>query len=117
MNFIKEVGKKLRELHDSNRIAQAKIKAHRRQKNEALKNAMFAGTGIRLDLNKKRSMNDVMLWLHSIIAVALFAGTIYLLMINYFAKGQKPFYGAIFLTFLVPIIYLLAVHFLSKKRK
>jgi hypothetical protein len=117
MNFIKIIGKKLRELRDSNRIAQAKIKAHKRQQNEAIKNALFSLIGIRLDPNKKRTTSGVMLWLHSIIAVALFAGTIYLLVINYVGKGQKPFHGAVFLTFLVPIVYLLVVHFLSKKRR
>jgi hypothetical protein len=114
MNFIGTVRKKLHELRDSNRIAQAKIKAHKarlRQRDDAL----LARMGIRLD--KRRTMHPATLWLHAIITFALFAGTIYLLIMNYVGKEQKPFGGAILLPFLLPIIYLLTVHFLSKKRK
>lgn len=114
MNFIGTVRKKLHELRDSNRIAQAEIKAHKtrlRQRDDAL----LARIGIRLD--KRRTMNLVMLWFHSAITFALFAGATYWLITNYIFEGRKPFRGVILLPFLIPIIYLSVVHFLSKKGK
>lgn len=112
MNFITRIWEKL---IDDDRKARAKLepyKAHIRKKDDAL----LARIGINRTTgsgptNKKRII------LHSIVAFALFAGICYWLIVAYFVKGQKPFYGAVLLPWLASIGYLVVVYSFRKKRQ
>ena len=87
------------------------VRAKVRQRDEAL----LKRIGLR-HLDGRPTMSRLTLYLHSLAAFALFACAMYWLAVTYMANGQKLFCGAVFIPFLVPIIYLVTVHFLSKKK-
>lgn len=108
---INRLQKGLRAFNDYRIMALAKVKDHKKRRNDAL----FARIGVNRTVgsgatNKKRII------LHSIIAFTWFAGISYWLVVMFFEEGRKLFVGAVFLPFLAPVVYLAAVHYLSKKR-
>lgn len=107
MNKFKDKFRKLLQAFNDHRLA---VRASTKKKNDVL----FARIGINRaassgPTNKKRII------LHTIIAFVLFATISYWLIVTYLEEGRKPFRGAIFLPWLVSIIYLVVVYFLRRK--
>lgn len=108
---INRLQKRIRAFNDYRVMALAKVKNHKKRRNDAL----FARIGVSQTVGSGVTKKKRII-LHSIIAFTLFAGISYWLVVMFFEEGRKPFVGAFVLPFLAPVAYLAAVHFLSKKK-
>jgi hypothetical protein len=109
--LINRLRQRLQAFNDYQVKALAKVRDHKKRKN----NALFARIGIK-PITGSGPTNKKRIILHSIVSFALFAAISYWLVVMCFEDGTKPFFDAAFLPFLAPIIYLVTVHFLSKKK-
>jgi hypothetical protein len=112
MNLLtNKIRKWLRFFRDYQAKATARAMDNRKRNNDDL----FARLGIKRPVSSIQT-NKKQILFHSIVAFSIFAGISYWLVVTCFEEGRKPFFGAVFLPFLAPIIYLAAVYFLSKRK-
>jgi hypothetical protein len=83
------------------------LRERRRRENETLRRW--------LGRDKPRTMAPIFLCIHSVITFGVFAATNYWLLTEYVYQGKAVPRGAILLIFVLPAIYLFAVHVLVRK--